>query len=146
MATETTEFDITPAAHSALEILGRNPKGFFLMIHSDCHLKDVERSLRRTIELDNLIRQIVERHPSTLVLVTADHSYGLRVKGGGFGGSILPSILFNGEHTAEEVPVFGAGPGSEALHGFISNARVFDVMMQAMGWAQKGRLTAKSKP
>jgi type 1 glutamine amidotransferase len=143
VATETTDFDVTPAAHSALEILGRNPKGFFLMIHSDCHLKDVERSLRRTIELDNLIRQIVENHPSTLVLVTADHSYGLRLKGGGFGGGVLQSILFNGEHTAEEVPVFGAGPGSEGLHGFISNARVFDVMMQALGWTQKETASRK---
>jgi len=136
VATETTEFDIGPAAHSALEILGRNPKGFFLMIHSDCHLKDVERSLKRTVELDNLVREIVERHRSTLVLVTADHSFGLRIQNGGFGGNVLQSVLFNGEHTAEEVPVFAAGPGSPAVHGFISNTRVFDVMMQAFGWTR----------
>src|SRR5262249_20634920 len=128
------DFDIAPATRAALEILGRNPKGFFMMVHSDCHLKVVEKSLKRTIALDNLIREIVESHPSTLVLVTADHSFGLRIQGGGFGGGVLPSVLFNGEHTAEEVPVFGAGPGSEALHGFISNAHVFDVMMRAYGW------------
>jgi alkaline phosphatase len=82
---------------------------------------------------------------NTLILFTADHSYDLRIKGENLTetakssdhSKIVSAVSLEDEHTAEEVPVLADGPGSDRVHGYISNTDVFHIMMSAFGWGQK---------
>jgi alkaline phosphatase len=44
----------------------------------------------------------------------------------------VSAVSLEDEHTAEEVPLLGIGPGSERIHGFMSNTDVFEIMMAAL--------------
>ncbi len=68
----------------SLEILKRNPKGFFLMVEGGQvdyveHGNDVASVLREMLELDQAIgvaMAFAEANPDTLLVVTADHDTG----------------------------------------------------------------------
>jgi alkaline phosphatase len=131
------DFDIEPAVDSALDILQRGPRGFFLMVESNNHSKDVQHTLDRTVKMDRLIEKIADRMKGTdtLILFTADHSFDMRLTGSvGKGQSIVPSMVVQGDHAGEEVLVAAQGPGAEKVHGFMHNTQLFDVMMDAFGW------------
>jgi len=93
--------------------------------------------------MDNVVREVADAHKQdTLILWTADHSYDLHIKGEGLtetlkkndGKKITAAVSLEDEHTAEEVPVLAIGPGSDRVHGFISNTDVFHILMAAPGW------------
>ena len=72
----------------AIEILARNPKGFFLMVEGGKidhghHDGNAYRALTETIELSNAVRAALGRVDlaETLVLVTADHGHTLTMGG-----------------------------------------------------------------
>jgi alkaline phosphatase len=136
VALDDDDFDLGLAVAGAIRVLSRNPKGFFLVVHSDCHLKDTKTDLERIIQLDRLIEKTVQQHGrDSLVIFTADHSFDLRIpKVADKSGDIIPAIALVETHTAEEVPVAASGPGSERVEGFVSNTKVFDWMMEAFGW------------
>ena len=101
--------------------------------------------------MDNIMREVAaSRKQDTLLLWTADHSYGLRIKGEALtetlkkneSKKITAAVSPEDEHTAEEVPVMAIGPGSERVHGFISNTDVFHILMQAPGWEQATTVVA----
>lgn len=68
----------------ALSILGRNPKGFFVMIEGGlidyaCHANDLKASIYETLAFDDAVKIALEyqrTHPDVLVIVTADHETG----------------------------------------------------------------------
>ena len=68
----------------SLEILKRNPRGFFLMVEGGQvdwveHGNDVGSVLHEMLEFDRtigLVMAFAENHPDTLVIVTADHDTG----------------------------------------------------------------------
>lgn len=137
------DFDFDEAVQQALARLSKNPKGFLLIAHSDCHLGKTAKSLQRVLLLDKTIEKTAAKYQrNTLVLFTADHSYDLRIKGENLTETardsdhkkIVSAVSLEDEHTAEEVPVLAAGPGSERVHGFISNTDVFHIMMAGFGW------------
>jgi alkaline phosphatase len=146
------EFDLDAATQRAIDVLSRNPKGFFLMVEGNVHVEELLRGLNRTIELDRTIRRTAERMgPDTLILFTADHSYDFRIHAGRKGQPLLPGVTDPGfgddqdsvrlenvrrddDHTAEEVLVAAQGPGAERVRGFLSNTDLFHIMMQAYGW------------
>jgi alkaline phosphatase len=79
---DDTEFDINQAVEQAVTRLSRNPKGYLLVVFSDCHLGKTAKSLQRIVDLDKAVRDATEKHKSdTLILMTADHEYDLRIKG-----------------------------------------------------------------
>ena len=130
-------FDIAFATDAALDILERSPRGFFLMVESNNHSKDVVDTLDRTVKMDRLIGKVAERMKGsdTLIIFTADHSYDMRLTGPvARGDSLLPSMVVQGNHAGEEVLVAAQGPGAEKVHGFMRNTQLFDVMMDAYGW------------
>jgi alkaline phosphatase len=131
------DFDIEPAIDAALDILEGSPRGFFLMVESNNHSKDIVHTLDRTVKMDRLVKEVAERMKGTdtLIIFTADHSYDMRLTGSvGKGDSLLPSMVVQGSHAGEEVLVAAQGPGAEKVHGFMHNTQLFDVMMDAYGW------------
>lgn len=162
LLSDSEEFDVASATRRALDILSRNPRGFFLMVESDLHTENVVRGLERTIAFDQIIRQASERtrDSETLILFTADHSYDLSVHDGDKGEPLLSAaekalvtedqdsirmenIRRDDDHAAEEVLVAARGPGAEPVRGILSNTDLFHIMMAAYGWRETGAPTRR---
>ncbi len=150
---ESSGFDLGDAARRAVEILSRNPRGYFLMVESDVHTENIILGLERTVAFDRLIRDVATQvSPSdTLILFTADHSYDFRIHDGDRGKPLfsdkekgvpssdvesvrLENIRRDDDHTGEEVLLTGQGPGADRIKGMISNTDIFRIMMKAYGW------------
>jgi alkaline phosphatase len=145
-------FDLVAATERAIDLLSRNPKGFFLMIEGNVHVNALPRGLDRMVELDRALRRASERlGPDTLLLYTADHSYDFRIHSGRKGDPLLADVtdpkvgddqetirLANvrrdDDHTGEDVIVAAKGPGAERVRGFLANTDLFHIMMQAYEW------------
>lgn len=145
MLSEDMDMPLRPAVMDAIARLSKNPNGFALVVFSDCHTGKTSTSLKRIVEMDNVVREVEAAHKDdTLILWTADHSYDLRIKGESLqealkkneGKKITQIVSLEDEHTAEEVPVMAIGPGSERVHGFISNTDIFHILMAAPGWQE----------
>jgi alkaline phosphatase len=75
---------LTQMTEKALEILKKNPEGFFLMVEGGqvdwvAHGNDVASVLHEMMELDQAVGAIMKfasGNPETLVIVTADHDTG----------------------------------------------------------------------
>jgi alkaline phosphatase len=145
------DFDLEAGTARAIEVLSRNPRGFFLMVESDLHTEEVRRGLDRAVQLDRAIRQTAERMgDNTLVIFTADHSYDFRVHSGRRGTPLLPevdpefgdgqdsirldAVRREDDHTGEEVIVAAKGPGAERVRGVLSNVDLFEIMRSAYAW------------
>ncbi len=132
------DFSLPRAVERAIDILSGNPKGFFLLVEGDMHTDDVEAGLRRALELDNIVRATARRlrDDNTLVVFTADHSFGLSIRSGKKDEPVLEgdALHVEGGHTGEEVVVAAEGPGSERVRGYMPNTQIFHVMMKAYGW------------
>lgn len=132
-----SDFDLPEAVRVATRILSRNPKGFFLMVESNNHFKEADKSIESAIRMDQIVRETAEAFAdtSTLILVTADHSYDLCMPSStGRTKDIFDAIKIDGSHTGEQVPVFAQGPGAQAVQGFLRNTDLFQIMMRAYGW------------
>jgi alkaline phosphatase len=146
------DFEPEPVIDRVLEVLGRDPEGFFLMVEWDMHADNIDRGMRRTVVMDNLIRRVAGRvPPDTLILFTADHSFDLRMLGGKRSAPFAPQVaatmnvppphkpairITPGAHSGEDVIVTAQGPGAERVKGFMSNTDLFHVMMSAYGWKE----------
>ena len=82
--------DLTEQVSAALDVLSRNPNGFFLMVESGLidkytHVLDMERAIYDTIMLDNAVAKTKEwaakRGDDTLILVVADHGHPISMVG-----------------------------------------------------------------
>lgn len=146
-------FDPEPVVKRAIEILSRNPKGYFLMVEWDMHTDKLRRGLDQAVEMDKLVERTAGQvnNRDTLILFTADHSFDLRVRGGKPGQALLPerpeeqegrsAVQIYNTHTAEEVMVAAMGPGAWRVKGYMPNTQIFHILMGAYGWKE----TAVSK-
>lgn len=146
------EYAPIPAVEATIGQLARNPKGYFLMVEWDMHTDKPENGLKHVIEMDDMIRRVSAiAGEDTLILFTADHSFGLRMNSGKRnapmgqqyaaaaakpGATVASNAIIGVEdnHTGEEVIAAAAGPRADQVHGFFPNTRLFDVMLTAMGW------------
>jgi alkaline phosphatase len=126
--------DLTSAA---IEILARNPSGFFLMVEESAidrmaHRNNAPLTLKGVLELDRAVQVALAfamRTPDTLIVVTADHECGgLAVAGSEDqpypyepGGGLLDTML-----AGEDGPF----PVADADYGFV------------VGWATTGHTAA----
>jgi len=141
---DTDEFEIETAVRRAIEILSRNPKGYFLMVEVDLHTDKLKRGLDRALLLDRIVEQTVKTAgQDTLVIFTADHSFDTRMKGGKKGDVLIPvdpvtekqpKIRVDDGHTGEEVVAAAQGPGADRVKGFFPNTGMFEIMLSAYGW------------
>ena len=122
------------ATAKALEVLSNdNRQGFFLMIESAIidgygHNNDSEGMIEEMKEFDNTLRQLVayvNKHPETLLVVTADHETGgtgVSYKSYEVGSTTPVQLSFSTKgHTGTVVPVFAYGAGAEAFAGIMKN-------------------------
>ena len=81
--------DLTEQVSAALQVLERNPAGFYLMIESGLidkfnHPLDWERSVYDTILLDHTLKVVLDwagTRNDTLVIVVPDHTHGVGIIG-----------------------------------------------------------------
>jgi alkaline phosphatase len=145
----------------AIEILSRNPGGFFLMVEEAAidrmgHYHNAPLAIRGVLELDRAVAVAVSfatLNPETLVIVTADHECGgLTVDNGGDPSLIASSPLASAirwsadGHTAVGVPLTASGPGADRLAGQYENTHVFLAMMDAMGLDARHERPPRAEP
>ena len=154
---DNENLDIDAATAKAIDVLSKNPKGYFLMVEWDLHPTKPERCLDTAVKFDRLVQKTAKQAGNnTLVMFTADHSFDFRVLRGKKGSDLrLPTarnagkdapaaaevvdVMIGSSHTGEEVVVAAQGPGSEKVAGFLSNTDLFGVMMSAYGWKAEVR-------
>ncbi|MBA4157637.1 MAG: alkaline phosphatase [Gemmatimonadetes bacterium] len=121
----------------ALERLGRNPRGFFLMVegsqpdwrgHANEPLSEVQAEM---VDFDDAIAvglDFARRNPQTLVLVVADHETGglsLVMQ-----GDTLAARYTTDYHTGEMTPHFAYGAGAERFAGLRENREVGRMLVE----------------
>lgn len=154
VVTENDQIDTRAATLRALDLLEKSPKGYLLVVEWDAHTDDPREGLRHIVDFDKLIAEIETRVDlkDTLLLFTADHSFGLQVDGGKRGEPLLEgydawkasgkdedlirlkNVMVNRTHTGEEVVALATGAGAERVRGYFPNTHLFDVAMDAWGW------------
>lgn len=81
--------DLTDMTRSAINVLSKNPNGFFLMVEAALidkfnHPLDWERAAFDTIMLSNAVqiaKDFAKTHPDTLIIVTPDHTHSGSISG-----------------------------------------------------------------
>ncbi|WP_347304671.1 alkaline phosphatase (plasmid) [Croceibacterium sp. TMG7-5b_MA50] len=146
--------DVRLATLKALDLLEQSPSGYFLVVEWDAHTPDPQEGLENLANFDRLIAEVESRVDlsDTLLLFTADHSFGLHVDGGRRGEPLLAgydawkasgnkdemvrldNLMVKDTHTAEEVPALAIGAGAEEVRGYFPNTQLFRIMMNAWGW------------
>ncbi|NOZ30196.1 MAG: alkaline phosphatase [Chloroflexi bacterium] len=134
----------------AIEILSRDPDGFFLMVEGGqidwaSHANRAADTITDVIGLDEAVtvaKTYAASAPNTLIIVTADHETGgmsVDLTSGEQGPFSMPdgtpfyvSWTTRG-HTGVNVPTTALGPWSHLLSGEYENTYIHDVMQRALG-------------
>lgn len=158
---DSNEFDLGAAVQTAVRMLSRNRRGYFLMVESDVHTNRPRRGLDRMVAFDHVIRTTAAAvGRDTLLLFTADHSFDVRVYAGRWDQPLLAgyvpaepeasekmlrlsNVRMDNSHTGEEVLVAAQGPGAERVRGYMANTDLFGVMMAAYGWRPEAALSTR---
>lgn len=134
----------------ALEVLQRDPDGFFLMVEGGRidhagHNNDLKRLIHELLDFDETIGMALsklETSQETLLIVTADHETGGLTIVGPDGhlptkGEMVEVRWATRSHTAADVPIWAQGPGAEAIKGMMDNTGVFSLIKSAIGIDKK---------
>ena len=141
---EPTEY-LHKACTKALSVLEKDaPQGFFLMVESAIidgygHNNDSEGMIEEMKELDQTLKTLiayVDKHPNTLLVVTADHETG------GTGVAYKSHEVNQPEglhlnfstkgHTGTVVPIFAYGAGAEKFRGIFQNRELPGIIERLM--------------
>lgn len=131
--------DMLPrASATAINILSKNRKGFFLMVEGSqidwgAHANNTDLVAAEMIDLDNAVgkaMEFAEKDRNTLVIVTADHETGgMVILDGDYQKGTVTGKFGTTDHTGIMVPVFAWGPGAELFQGIQENTDIFKKMM-----------------
>lgn len=131
------------ATAKTLDFLERdNEKGFFLMIEGSQidwggHANDGEYIVTEMLDFNKAIHVVLnylEKHPETLLVITADHETGGLAINKGSKLDSLDMKFTSDYHTADLVPVFAKGPSAEMFRGIYENTAIYHKMRAAFGW------------
>lgn len=130
--------DMLPiATKTAIDILSKNKKGFFLMVEGSQidwggHAGSTIYIVEDMLDFDKVIGKALEfaaKDGETLLVVTADHETGgMAITGGSMESGVVKGAYPTSSHTAVMVPVFAYGPGAEEFIGIMDNTDVHDKM------------------
>jgi alkaline phosphatase len=136
-AAYTPPVSLADMTAAAIDVLGRNPEGFFLMVEESAidrmaHRNNAPLTLKGVLELDRAVQVALayaDRAGDTLVIVTADHECGGLAIAGSLdqpypyepGGGLLDTLL-----AGEDGPF----PVADSNYGFV------------LGWATTGHTSA----
>jgi len=145
--------DLAAMTQRAIDILSRDPQGFFLMVEGGqidkaAHAHDGGNAIGDTIGFDQAVavgKAYAASAGNTLVIVTADHETGgmgivlgsaCSSPNGPFaisGSSDTFCVTWTtGGHTAADVPVTASGPFAHLLAGSYDNTHIFEAMYRAL--------------
>ncbi len=123
---------------AALRILEKDQDGFFLMVENEGPDTEAHRNSSREIITAEMLGfdaavgvalDFQERHPETLVLVTADHETGgLHLTHDAHREIVMGYATIS--HTAALVPLFAAGPGAERFGGLKGNDEIGRILLE----------------
>ena len=138
--------DMLPSASGkAIEILKKNPKGFFLMIEGSqidwaAHANVADTVVDETIDFDKAVGvalDFAKADGHTLVVITADHETGgVTITGGDRATHRVKLNFSTKDHTAVMVPVYAYGPGADKFIGIYDNTDIFKKIMISYGFNQ----------
>lgn len=124
----------------ALEILEKDPDGFFLMVEAGridhaSHGNDLIRMVYETIELSDTIRMILEwaeGRDDTLILLTADHETGGLAVADTTAAGADPLVTWSGTgHTGVNVPLYAWGKNADLFNvGILDNTDIHRVIIE----------------
>ena len=125
-----------------LDSKSQDGKGFFLMIEGaqidwGGHANKGNYIVTEMLDFDKVIQVVLDYskdHPETLVVITADHETGGLAINKGSKLNDLDMQFTSDYHTADLIPVFSKGPGSDAFMGFFENTDIYNKMRTAFGW------------
>ena len=137
---------LAPASKMAADFLKvHSDKGFFLMIEGSQidwggHGNNSDYIVSETIDFDKaigLILDFAKADGETLVVVTADHETGGYALNPGSEFGKMSAGFTTAGHTAQLIPVFAYGPGSELFYGTYENTDIYWRMRKALGFENK---------
>ncbi len=139
--------DMLPESTSkAIGILGKNKKGFFLMVEGSeidkvAHQNVTDTLIDETLDFDKAVGvalDFAEKDGHTLVVITADHETGGVTITDGDRQTHKVVLNFSTEgHTAVPVPVYAYGAGAEKFAGIYDNTDIFKKIFSAFGFQLK---------
>lgn len=131
----------------ALEILEKDPDGFFLMVEGSqidwaCHVNDFPYMVQEILDFDKAVSiayHYAETHPGTLVVVTADHETGGLQIGSEIDNlsaeqakeKIADYVKWDRKgHSGKDVGIYAFGPGAEHFQGRMENTDIFKKIIE----------------
>lgn len=134
----TERKDMLPAAtETAVNILSKNKKGFFLMVEGSQidwggHAGNTVYIVEDMLDFDQAIGKALDfasRDGETLIVITADHETGgMAILDGDFKSGMVKGSFPTGGHTGILVPVFAYGPGADEFTGIMENTDIHKKM------------------
>jgi alkaline phosphatase len=129
------------ATKTALKILDKNDKGFFLMVEGSQvdwggHANSTIYLVEDMLDFDKTIGKALDfaaKDGETLIVVTADHETGgFSINGGDMNTGIVEGEFTSKGHTGVMVPVFSYGPGAEEFTGIMDNTELYKKMKSVL--------------
>ena len=136
------KMDLPLSTQTAVNILGQNKKGFFIMIEGSqidwgAHQNNTIYVVNEMLDFDRAIGKALEfaaKDGETLIIVTADHETGgMAIVDGNMKTGMVKGAYSSPEHTAVMVPVFAYGPGAENFSGIQENTDIPKKIMSLLG-------------
>lgn len=134
--------DMLPiAVNTALKILSKNDKGFFLMVEGSQidwggHAGSTIYVVEDMLDFDQVVGAAVKfaaKDGETLVVVTADHETGgMAITGGNFNEGMVNAAFPTNGHSGVMVPIFAYGPGAQEFIGIMKNTDIHAKMKKLL--------------
>jgi alkaline phosphatase len=144
---DTSEPRLPEMAKVALQLLERNPRGFFVMIEGSQvdwgnHENNLDYQTGELLAFDETVKVVLdwinavpERKAQTLLVISPDHETGgFSIKGDEDTpalGAFTAGWTTKG-HTGTDIVVWSQGPGSERLGRAIQNTDIYKVASEAL--------------
>ena len=142
MTTLSPEPSLEAMTVKAIETLGKNKKGFFLMAEGSQidwagHQNNAEKLVRQVLLFDRAVKaalEFAEKDGATLVIVTADHETGgLVLLDGELSGKAMKVSWATKGHTPTPVMLYAFGPGSPTFTGVQHQEEVSRKIAKVLG-------------